>query len=358
MDGDSPEVEEQAFEEESPTAALEAAWEKHTEAVEENDNVESNGGQQLEAEADPQEGAAAGPDDNQPTGDDQEAVSVTEATEADQAVGLPAPVGLPPAAREAWNETPPAMQEAVAARERQFAQGIQSYAENAQRAQAMDQSLQPFQQYFAMNGGNPAQQISDLLQTASILQMGSPVQKAETVANLIGQFGIDVSALDQILVGNAPPEGAVAEGHIQQHVQQAMAPYQQMLNNLGQQQRMSDQQVTVETQAAVDAFSKDPANEFYLDVRSEMADIVEMVTNRGEIISLAEAYKRACALNPQVQAVVASRAQNASLANKRQASKPILSSPSAAEVVGTAHDTMRGSIDAAWDAHQPDQRQI
>ena len=76
----------------------------------------------------------------------------------------------------------------------------------------MDQALAPFQQYLAVTGEPPAKTIQGLLQTASILQMGSPVQRANTVASLIKQFGVDIRTLDDVLAGQQPREATPTTG--------------------------------------------------------------------------------------------------------------------------------------------------
>src|SRR6056297_2018800 len=124
--------------------------------------------------------------------------------EAQQASDLETPpAGLPPEAREVWADVPPAVKAAIAKREEDYSRGVKMYADNAKRAQAMDKTLAPYQQLFAMNGG-PQNTIPGLLQTASVLQMGAPAQKAQIVAQLVKQFGVDVRALDNALVGQGP----------------------------------------------------------------------------------------------------------------------------------------------------------
>ena len=83
------------------------------------------------------------------------------------------PVSWSATAREQWNMIPKPAQEYILQREQQMQQGMQKNAELARRAQGMDESLAPYQQYFAMNGG-AGQTLQTLLQTGAILQMGSP----------------------------------------------------------------------------------------------------------------------------------------------------------------------------------------
>ena len=79
--------------------------------------------------------------------------SDTAAPEAAQEVKDDPPVGLSPAAREAWSEVPDAVKAELRKREEDYEKGIVKYADNAKRAEQMDQVLQPFNQLLAMNGG-------------------------------------------------------------------------------------------------------------------------------------------------------------------------------------------------------------
>jgi hypothetical protein len=258
------------------------------------------------------------------------------------------PVGLPPAAREAWKDAPPAIKEAIAKREADYAAGIQQHAENAKRAQAMDKVLAPYQQYFAMNGNSPGQSINQLLQTASLLQMGNPVQRAETVANLIKQFGVDIKTLDNLLVGQAPPEGVQQNTEVQQQIQQALAPYQQVIGQFQQQQQ---QTVTQQHQAInneLDTFAKDPQHEFYNDVNLDMADILEMAGKRGHQMSLKEAYDKACQLHPQIGPIMQARKGAGAVRQKQSAAASIHGSPGGPGAVSEP-DSLHSAITAAWD---------
>ena len=256
------------------------------------------------------------------------------------------PVGLSPEAREVWKDTPKAVQEALVQREKQFATGIQKYAEAAKRAEGMDRALQPYQQYLAMNGG--PEHIGALLQTGAGLQMGSPVQKAQTVAKLIKDFGVDISTLDSLLVGDAPPAQAQQQNDTQMAIQQAMAPYQQFMQQQQQQQQMAQQQQGQQVQSEVQAFATNPANEFYNDVKMDMADLMDMAANRGQNMPMEEAYKRACQMNTGISNILQSRTSANDIAGKVAAAASISGSPGGPGG-GKNNPSLGDSIRDAWD---------
>ena len=248
-----------------------------------------------------------------------------------------APVGLPPAAREVWKDTPQAMKEAIAKREKDYAAGIQQYAEDAKRAKAMDRTLAPYSQLFAMNGG-PQNVMPGLLQTASILQMGSPQQKAQTLANLVKQFDVPIDHLDSALVGETIE--ANPNDQIQRAIQQAMAPYQQYMMS---QQRAQQGQI----QSDLQNFASDPANEFYNDVRNEMADILEVYAKQGREITLKDAYNRACMMRDDIRALIEARSNRQASASRRAAASSVSGSPGAPPGPKEP-DSLREAIELAW----------
>jgi len=253
------------------------------------------------------------------------------------------PVGLSPAAREAWKETPKAMRAEIAKREADFAKGIQQYAENAKRAQGMDAVLQPYQQYLAMNGG-PGKTIQTLLQTGASLQMGSPTQKAQMVAQLINQFGVDIQALDQLLVGQTPKEKP--ENQFNQILDQRLAPLQQQLSEYQRREQAMQQQEQGKIVSEIDGFAAE--HEFYMDVRGDMADILDMAANRGQPMTLKQAYEKACVLHPEISNILQSR-QKAPTPQQRRAASSISGSPSGTDG-GSAADSIRAAIEDAWNS--------
>ena len=270
-----------------------------------------------------------------------------KAAEGGDSPNAGSPVSWSATAREQWKHIPKAAQEYIQQREQQMAQGMQKNAEQAQRAEAMDRSLAPYQQYFSMNGG-AGQTINTLLQTGSGLQMGSPQQKAQIVANIISQYGVDVASLDNLITGGEVTPEATQTSQLEQLLNERLAPMQQQLQ--GYQQREQQQQQSVQTAAGdeVSVFAQDAKNEFYNDVRGDMADILEMSSNRGINLSLKQAYDKACLLNPEISRIMQSREAARNLAPKRKAAASVsggMGGPGASSPA----DSMRGAIEDAWD---------
>lgn len=255
-------------------------------------------------------------------------------------------MSLPPAAREAWKDTPQAVREAIAKREADYEAGIVKYSENAKRAEQMDQVLGPFQQFFAMDGNNMPQTITGLLQTASLLQMGAPQQRAAAAADIISRFGVDINLLADAIDGRgaqAPSQPAqLGPQDIQAMVQQGV---QQGIQGFQQQQSVSS------AEADLQAF-RDSKPEFYDDVAGLMADIIEVRARRGEQMTYQEAYDTAIGMRPDIQAILQAR-QSAPTPAQRAAATSISSPPGG--IPAPEHDgpqTMHDQLSEAWDMHQ------
>ena len=318
---------------------LAAAWDEAEEA-------ENEGLPEPAAEAHDTDDTDSGPEGGTPEPDDadgvpelQEPVQAAEAGADTPSVEEDkAPPGLAPAAREAWKDVPDSVKAEIRKREQDYERGIVKYADNAKRAEAMDKTLAPYQQFFAMNGG-AAQTIPGVLQSAALLQMGSPQQKAQTTAQLIQQFGVNIRMLDELLVGEKPTQ---AEPDVNQLVDQRMQAWQQ------QQAQASRKQQEAGIADEIGQFANDPKNEFYRDVADDMADIMDIAARRGKDLSLKDAYDRACSMNPQISQIIQARQAQQTTAQKVRAAASISGGPGGPGD-SAPPDSLRGALEEAWD---------
>jgi hypothetical protein len=315
------------------TSDIEAAFEEveenapETEVVEElvEEPISAGEGEDTAPEVSEAEDSDGEPDS--PAVEEEPGEGEVEAAEdkgSVEAVDEP-PAGLSPAAREEWKDTPPAMKEAIALREKQFAQGIFQSQNDAKRAQQMDRSMAPHAQLFALTGNNPPEMVSNLLTTASVLQMGTPAQKAQVAAKIIQDFGVDIATLDGVLSGQGVPRetSQPAQSFDQQYDERRGRERQQ------EQQNYQNQQMQA-VSGDVNAFANDPSNEFYKDVREDMADILDMAGKRGVNMDLPTAYQRACLIRPDIKSIIDGRTSGKNVANARGAAISLTGSPGGA----------------------------
>ena len=257
-----------------------------------------------------------------------------------------APQSWTPAAREEWVNVPDSVKEVVAKREQEMQNVMQESAQARQFGSNFQEAVGQFESIFQGQGVDNLTGINSLLQTAAPLYGGTPQQKAETVAQIIEQFGVDISTLDSLLVGEAQ---APMDPNMQ-----AMQTQMNNMSNFIQQQQFSQQQnqdqQRQETNNEVDAFVA--ANEFAEDLRGVMADFMGMAGQHGQQLSLDDAYQRAIATRPDIQQIIANRAQGQhneqALGNARNAAQSIPQSSGITNTLPPPQST-REALEQAWD---------
>ena len=327
---------------------LSDAWDEHesgeaTEVVQETEDViqsEERTETPTISEIDSEDTDKRGADDGGRVSAEEGEANNTEAVGESAADVSVAPEAWSAEARETWKDIPKAAKDYIQKREAQMDAGIKKHAANAQRAMGMDQVLTPYRQYLEVNGG-PQNALKQLLNTGVQLQMGNQAQKAQLVAGLIKNFGVDIGALDSLLVGQAPPE-QTQQGTVQEQIQAALQAERQQQQ--GQQHQYAQQQVGNEIQQ----FTADPANEFYRDVRGHMASLLEGASKENRQLSLKDSYDQACWANPEVRNILMKRQSQADMGRKQSASVSIAGSPGGPG--GSAKPSSIGdTIRDAWD---------
>jgi hypothetical protein len=294
------------------------------------------------------EGITPGPKGNQPP---VQAESNLPAPEQARPIDR-APQSWTPAEREKWAALPDEIKTRVMTRERQIQQTLQETTEARKFAEAVSQAVNPYMAMIQSEGGTPVTAIASLFQTAGALRTAPPAQKAQLVAQLVKQFGIDVTMLDQALVGQGPQVDPIEE-RINQRVNQAIAPMQQRYQQMEMQQQ---QEMQAQSQAAMNAVENFISSQPYGDVvRADMADIMDYATKRGMTMTLEQCYKKACELHPEVSALVGRQQQAQQLqqsTNAAQAARSRAVSVSGSPAGGgmaqeQGADDIRGAIEAS-----------
>ena len=193
--------------------------------------------------------------------------------------------------------------------------------------------------------------IQGLMETAAMLQMGTPQQKAQKLADMVQHYGIDIQALDNALSGQ--PIADPQQTQLEKLLEQKLAPMQQFMSTVQQTQQQSQQQVQQNAQTEVSTFEQNA--EFIGDVRNDMADLLDMAAQRGQEMTLQQAYDKACAINPEISAIMAQRANDEKIkGNSQQArNKRYAASSIRGNQVGMPSnpepDSIMGAINQAWD---------
>jgi hypothetical protein len=216
-----------------------------------------------------------------------------------------APQAWKPEAREFWNQIPEAARREIMRTEQNIQQTLRETVEDRRFAQAVKETIRPFEYLIKAENGNPIQAIDNLMSTAARLRTGNANDVAGLVTEIVNQFGIGrfgqgfINALDSSLAGKLPQQ------QIDPYVAQMEQRVRQMEQTFQQQQYQQAQQLDTSVRTELGDFMS--SAEFANDVRMEMADLLDMAAARGQDMTLQEAYDRACWANPEIRNILTER---------------------------------------------------
>ena len=279
------------------------------------------------------------------------------ASQPDQPAGVKPPASWSPKLREQFGKLDPSVQAQINKRENEISQALNEGAESRKLGENMTRIIQPFQSIMAAEGtSDPMQAIHGLLNTAAQLRVGSPQQKAQKIAELIKHYDVDIQTLDSALVG-APTQDPQAQ-QLEQLLESKLAPMQQFMSTVQQTQQTQYQQQQQKAASDVQSFSQ--TAEFLADVRNDMADLMDLASKHGQVMTLEQAYKKACSVHPEISQILAQRAEQDKILNsqkqlgrKRQASSSIRGTQVGQSSNVHATD-LRSQISEAWNLANED----
>ncbi len=268
-----------------------------------------------------------------------------------------APQAWKPAQKAKWDKLDPDIRQEVLRREHETTRVLNDSASARHFSTQINQAIQPYMARI-QQVGNPVKAIQNLLAADHLLATGGAAQKAQYLAKLITDYGVDIQALDSALAG-APVADPVGS-RVEQLLQERLAPFQQYMSIQQQREQQAQQQGVAQVQATVEQMAQDTATYPHFEaVRESMADIVEIMARRGVSIDLKTAYNRAVAMDPAISQVVeqASMAQaqtkqaakaNAKAQQALRASSSVSGAPSG-PLSGKPLRDRRAAIEAAFD---------
>lgn len=216
---------------------------------------------------------------------------------------------------------PPEAQKVVSeierAREAEYTRRNQEVAELRRVAEPLYRAVQPYQQYLGQlsqsYGVHPAELISQLFRAEVTLRTGSPDAKAEALAGIVADYGIDLS----LLTGNAAHAPS-------QEVTQLRQQVQSLSQQLHQIQSYTESAQAEQAASAIDQFrnAKDasgaPLYPFFDAVKVAMAHYIQA----GQANSIEEAYRLAAKpIEERLAGDLQARAQQADAQRKAAVEK-------------------------------------
>lgn len=288
------------------------------------------------------------PDKTSETPNDADKASETSETRA--------PVGWKGEAAEAWATIPKAARDHVLAREREIAVTLQNTATARRVAKDFSDIMGKYRGSLQQMGyQSPLDAVDGIMSAAMQLRSGNAQQRAQAAAQVIKDFGIDIAELDSALVNSGATSTPAPNADFEALLDQRLAPMTQFMNQLEVMQHQQAENAKIASSQEVAQFVQD--HEFATEVRLEMADILDLAAQRGEAMTLEQAYERACMFKPEIAEKM--RAQQAAAQQAAAQQSRQVKENAASSVRGTpggmpgkkAPETLSDALNAAWDFH-------
>lgn len=328
------------------------------------DDKEKSGGDETEIEAKGDEKKEEKKDEKKEvkeTADQKEARAAQEATqrtrEAVKVTDKP-PNSWKPGAREDWGKIPAAARAEISRRELEIQRELSQTATIRKFANDLAVVVHPHLPIIQAQNTTPIAAIDTLMKTASQLYQGNQEQKSRVVAQIIHDYGVDIKTLDKVLSSQPlPPQ--TQNGNVNNNM---VPPWAQPIFSFmteaqaARQQREMD--MSAEAQMEVEQAKGDMP--FLDDLKDEVADILEIAARRNKVVTLAQAYERAVALDPEISKIAnqkkiaaeqKKKAEDDKLARAKRASSTIKGSPSGGAAGGTKGGKLsrRDVLEQAWE---------
>lgn len=222
-----------------------------------------------------------------------------------------------PVVRAEWDKLSPTVRAEIHRREVDFQNGQAQLLPDARLGQSMRQVTEPYRMVVEANYGTPENAMKSFLQTASLLQMGSPQQKLQTIAGIAQQFDIDLSPLAGAGLTQQQPQGE--RPLFDPRVDQLLAQ-QKNQETIRQQQEQQQLETIANAWIAEKDASGNPLRPYVGDVMNEMAILIPQVRQSNPLLShaevLKEAYDRAVWANPDTRAALQTKQQSELMAKQ------------------------------------------
>jgi hypothetical protein len=287
-----------------------------------------------------------------------EAEGKTPETTAPTASALDkAPVSWGAKRNELWGKVPSEVRAIISKRESEIQAGMSQAGRIRQIAEEYHQVIQPFENIIRSMNTTPREALTNVMQTATVLIIGTQAQKCAVLTEMIQRYGVDLPELDKMLTASIKGQGQKPAGR-QQPVYDETNPIDprllkslQPLFSLQQRLEAAEGQKHVQLQQeAVEAINTVNSEPYFEDVRDDMADIMEISAKRGHVMTIKEAYTKACQIHPEISKLIMTqtkRTPSDALARARRAASTVRGAPGGAVTNGKMD--RRAALEAAWD---------
>lgn len=198
---------------------------------------------------------------------------------------------------EAYGALDPKLADYIAQREEQFASGVSTYKQEAERAKELFDAIAPFQADLQQHGVQPAQWLRQLGGAHQMLVKGTPEQKLQAFHKLAQDYRVPVDAL------------------LDPNVRQQFLNRQQQQPQPDVGQLVEEKFMQVRAQTEIEQFASDPAHEHFEAVKETMRQLLAA----GLAPDLKSAYDKAVRMDPELFEREQLRTQEAAEKQRRDA---------------------------------------
>lgn len=211
--------------------------------------------------------------------------------------GPPRNVPLPPKLREQWDTIPEPAREYILKREGEVSRVLSQTAEARRTAESFVKTLEPYRD---MLTGEPMQVVGGLLQTAAVLQRGSPHEKAQVLAQVLSGYHVDKTDLVARIIEEQGVDIEQLAGRLERGgptTQQAPHPYRDPRVDALEQRLAREDAARLQSarQEAAASYKTFAENAEFLDspgVREAMEREMRAAAAQGVVMELQDAYDR------------------------------------------------------------------
>ena len=221
-----------------------------------------------------------------------------EATPAEVDEYLNPPSALKPEYKAEWAKLPKNWRQEFYRRETDFHKGIEPYKGGHSKWEKLEKEvLSPYAARIQSSGLPPERFVQEFLALDHALTNGTPQQKAQAFAAFQQYYGL----------GTPPGQQQTQQQQLDPTVQRLQDELAQIKGTLTQDLTVRQQREQQEALESINAFKTDPKNIYFEDVKDDMAALL----STGRAKDLADAYDKACRLNPAVFAATAKQQREA-----------------------------------------------
>lgn len=224
-----------------------------------------------------------------------------------------------------WETLDPSLAEYIHQRESEYAKGVSTYKNEADRARELNEAMAPFMSDLQKHNIAPSQWISNLGNAHRTLAMGSPQQKAQMFAKLAQDYGVDLGQYT----------GQQTDPRLMSMAQEL----QELRAQVGNTTKAWQEREQTELLSHIQKFASDKeAHPHYEQVKDTMAQLLES----GMAPDLETAYAKAVRLNDDIW-----QSQQASQQQAQEAERQRAAAAARGKAVSVKTATPSGAVHTA-----------